>query len=114
MKSGKSPIRAALLLAVPIEIVNFLLTFRIYPPDVGFAPDARWYTKAVGFQGLSLHWPGLWLGQWVYNTRFEWLVPFLWAVSGYIDTVVVIIAGIFIFRLVRHASRCEGAVKTTL
>lgn len=114
MKSGKSPIRTTLLLAVPIEIVNFVLTFSIYPPDVGFAPGVRWYTKAVGFQGLFLHWPGLWLGQWVDNTRFEWLEGFLWAAVGYIDTVILIVAGILVFRLLRRTTGRQGAAKMAL
>jgi hypothetical protein len=112
MSTAKSPIRLALVAAIPVEAINFF--FAMFPVDVGLPPDAKWYTKATGFEWLVLHWPGLWLGHWMDNTRFEWLEAFLWAACGYLDTVIVIIAGILVFRLLRHARRHQDAAKATL
>ena len=109
MRKAKSPIVIALLAAIPVEAVNFW--FAMFPIDVGLPPDAKWYTKALGFQWLFLHWPGLWLSSGMDNTRFERLEPFLWAASGYVDTVLLILAGIFAFRRVRGLARKYGGAK---
>lgn len=102
MKAERLPIKVALLTAIPVEAVNFW--FAMFPIDVGFAPDTKWYTKAAGYEWLFVHWPGLWLGQWMDDTRLEWLGGFLWAAVGYIDTVILIVAGILVFRLLRRTT----------
>lgn len=110
MKAESLPIKAVLLTAIPVEAVNFW--FAMFPIDVGFAADTKWYRKAAGFEWLFLHWPGLWLGHWMDNTRFEWLEGFLWAACGYIDTVILIVSGILLFRLLRRATSGQDAAKT--
>jgi hypothetical protein len=112
MRMAKLPVRRVALAAIPIEIVNFV--FAMFPVDVGFAPDTSWYRKAAGYEWLFMHWPGLWLSSPMIGTRLEWLMPFLWAASGYIDTVVVIMTGILVLRFFRDVKTRQHAAKTTL
>ena len=112
MRKAKSSIVIALLLALPIEAVSFRFAF--FPIDIGLPPDAKWYVKVRFYQWLFLHWPGLWFLNWFDGTRFEYLGLFLLAATGYVDTALLIIAGIFVFHGVRHVTRSKGATSQTL
>jgi len=94
----------ALALAVPIELLNFFVF--PYPIDVGLPDDASWLQRLVGAQWIVLHWPGLRLLEWLGAVGGQRLaIPGLFA-SGYIDTVMVILASaLFVMWLRRLASK---------
>lgn len=113
MKQPRLPIRVALLVAIPIEAVNFW--FNRYPIDVGLPADARWYTKVLDGSWLFLHLPGLWfvirVDSWLGTTRFGRLLELsLVAASGYVDTAIVILIGVMVFRLLRRFGRDANTV----
>lgn len=114
MQTVKSPIRIALLVAIPIESVNFW--FNQYPIDVGLPAGARWYTKALDTSWLLLHLPGLWfvvrVDSWLGVTRFGRLLEIsLVAASGYVDTAVALVIGCMLFRLLRRLGRGADTVR---
>jgi hypothetical protein len=49
----------ALLLALPIELVNFYVIG--FPLDIGYPDDAPWYIKLLGLEWVLLHYIGLFL-----------------------------------------------------
>jgi len=100
----KSPTKSALLwglfAAIPVEVVNFFLL--AYPIDVGIPDDASWFVKVKGFQWLILHWPGLIASNWFDGAGMEAIGVTVIFLSGYIDTALLIIVGIFFVRWIRR------------
>jgi hypothetical protein len=96
----KRPILFALLLAIPVEVVNFF--FLAFPIDVGLPEDASWLEKLAGSQWVILHLPGLRLLDWFDRMGLSRLGIFAVFASGYLDTVLVLIVGIFAFRWFRR------------
>jgi hypothetical protein len=96
----KKRIILALVVAIPLELVNFF--FLAFPIDVGLPDDAPWYAQALGAEWVLLHLPGLrltsWLDPYPSSPNIEAIV---WMLSGYIDTALVLIAGILIYWAVR-------------
>jgi hypothetical protein len=91
----KRPVLFAFLVAIPIEAVN---CFLLAPPiDVGLPDYASRFEKLVALQWVILHWPGLQAPDWLGSQ----LGIFVLFASGYLDTVLLLIAFIFAFRWVR-------------
>src|ERR1700678_1054732 len=92
----KKRIILALVVAIPLELVNFF--FLAFPIDVGLPDDAPWYAQALGAEWVLLHLPGLrltsWLDPYPSSPKIEIVV---WMLSGYIDTALVLLAFILIF-----------------
>jgi hypothetical protein len=107
----KPLLKFALLVAIPLEVVNLLLAG--FPLDTGFAASTHWYHKVIAYQWLFLHCPGVLLLIRLSNAGYEtlslrwidWpsLQRLVLFVSGYLDTVLLILAVNFGFRrLFRH------------
>ena len=85
----KHAIRVGLVVAVPVELVNF---FVFMPPlDVGIADDASWFTKLLFYQWVVFHYPAVQLT--------SMLDPFgkayptaVWMLGGYLETALLIFA----------------------
>jgi hypothetical protein len=109
----KSPIEFALVAAIPAEAANFL--FAGFPIDTGFPADTSWYVKLIAYQWLYLHWWGWLLVFKIDDAGFEKLIvhgklgDFILLVSGYLDTVLLILAGIFVLRYGRYLARKYSA-----
>jgi hypothetical protein len=101
--------KTAPVAAIPIEIANFFLAG--FPLDTGFEPADPWYAKVIGYQWLVLHFPGVMLVGWVNGTRLgrqlvariKWISPetlydLVLFVSGYLDTTLIVLAGLLAFR----------------
>jgi hypothetical protein len=103
----KSPIKFALIAAIPLEALNFWLVS--FPLDVGFPPDTPWHVKLIPYQWLVLHWPGVWLLEPLIGTKFEKLAEVIFVGIGYFDTVLLILVGILGVRLVRRVMQKYSA-----
>jgi hypothetical protein len=111
MSTLKKRIFIALAVAVPLELVNFF--FFAFPIDVGLPDDAPWYAQALGAEWVLLHLPGLrltsWLDPYPSSQKFVFAV---WMLSGYVDTALVMIAGILVFAWVQRL-RAKHSAKIT-
>ena len=107
----KPMIGLALIVAILVELVN--LFFFTFPIDVGLAPDAPWYSQFLGAEWVLLHLAGLrvpsWLDPYGTSPRFDY---FVWFLSGYAGTALLLIAGILMIRWVRRLAgkRSEAQV----
>jgi hypothetical protein len=97
-----SPINLALVGGLLIEAIN--LRFCAFPINVGLPANIPWYTRLLADQWLLLHLPGVvslgWLGR-LGLERFDTFALFL---SGYLETVLLFIAGIVLWQWVRYRS----------
>jgi hypothetical protein len=86
---------------MPLEVANFFLAG--FPLDTGFDTAATWFEK-VGYQWLVLHSPGVWLIVRLFDkgVRIEKFSDIVLFVSGYLDTVLLILIGIAVLRCFRH------------
>ena len=95
-------IKIALLAALPVEFVNF---FVLLPPIKGYTEGHPTSLEQLrDIEWTILHWPGSLLLPWALDVPhigllFGFLVMFL---SGYLDTALLIIAGIYGFRWLRR------------
>lgn len=96
----------ALLAALPIEVLNAVPRFAI---DVGLPANASWVQQFLASEWVILHLPGL---------RMSTLDPYYhhWTfdvagvvLSGYIDTALLIFAGIWLYRGIRRLSQKGSA-----
>ncbi len=91
----------SLAAAVPVELVNFFVF--MVPLDVGIQDNATWYTKLLGIQWVLLHFPGLHLTSLMApHSNFIAADIFIWFLSGYIDTALVIFACVSAMRWLRR------------
>jgi hypothetical protein len=102
MTAVRSPIKLALVGALLIEALN--LRFFAFPIDAGLPASIPWYTRLLADQWLLLHLPGVvslgWLDR-LGLTRYDSFVLF---VSGYLETVLLLIAGIVFWEWIRDMS----------
>ena len=82
-------------MALPLEAAN--MYFRDSFADVRTSIGAISLGKLLGMQFQIIHWPGLIASDWFDRVGFPQLGLFATAISGYIDTVILLIAVIFIF-----------------
>ena len=105
----KSAVKVGLLVALPIEFLNFF--FAGFPLDTGFDPSATWVDYVIGYLWLLPHYPGVLLIVLIDGTSFEkqLVARFNWTgltvfydvamfVIGYLDTAFLVLAGVLIFR----------------
>jgi hypothetical protein len=92
----KSPIRFAFFLAIPIEAAN--LYFRDSFADFRISLGSISLDKLLDYQFKFIHWPGLYLSDWLESIGLPKLGFLAIAASGYLDTVILLIALIFLFR----------------
>jgi len=82
----KDLFKRALLWAVAIEATNlFFLSF----PLEGYSPDTPWYWKALGYQWLVLHYPGLLLLNHLPETAASFYLALF--ITGYLDTALLLL-----------------------
>jgi hypothetical protein len=95
----KRVVRIALLAAIPLESINLWLALH-YPIDVGLPPGTSRWVELVFAQALILHFPGLWFMNW-FEEHHVYSVSPIYAgllVSGYVDTVLLLIVVILSYR----------------
>jgi hypothetical protein len=85
----KSPIKIALFAALPLELLIFFLG--AFPIDVGLPDNAPWYRSSMAVLWVYIHYPALRLA--LFGQSF---FPFVWLLIGYLDCVLLLIAGIYI------------------
>jgi hypothetical protein len=95
----KSPIQFAFFLAVPVEAAN--MYFRDSFADFRISIGPISLDKLLDYQFRFIHWPGLYASNWFEGIGFPKLGILATAVSGYLDTVLLLIAVIFLFRSFR-------------
>jgi hypothetical protein len=99
----------ALVAAIMIEALN--LKFVVVPIDVGLPDDAPLYAKLLAAQWVYLHYLGLLLtSPFSSSAIFKRLFYPVLFVSGYLETALLLIAGVLIFRWIRGSS---GALMTS-
>ena len=107
MAEVRSPIKLALVVALLIEWLN--LRFFAFPIDVGLPANIPWYTRLLADQWLLLHLPGVvslsLLDRFGWQ-RFDYFVLFL---SGYVETVLLLIAGLVFYQWIREVSMQHSA-----
>jgi hypothetical protein len=106
MTTMKRSVVTALIVALPVELVNFFVF--PFPIDVGLPDNAGWFEKFIGLQWVILHWPGLWLTSRLDPYEHLHLLFPVLLLSGYLDTALLFIAGIYTFRVL-HRLRKHSA-----
>jgi hypothetical protein len=107
MAEVKSPIQLALVGALLIEALN--LRFFAFPMDVGLPEGIPWYTRLLADQWLLLHLPGVVSLGWLDRLGLERFDTFVLFVSGYLETVLLLIAGIVLVQWIRDRSTGQPA-----
>jgi hypothetical protein len=102
MAAVRSPINLVLVGALLIEALN--LRFFAFPMDVGLPASIPWYTRLLADQWLLLHLPGVVSLGWLDRLGLERYDSFVLFVSGYLETVLLLIAGIVFFQWILDLS----------
>jgi hypothetical protein len=102
MAGVRSPIKLVLVGALLIEALN--LRFCAFPIDVGLPADAPWYARLLTDQWLLLHLPGVVSLGWLNRLGLERFDTFVLFLSGYLETVLLLIAGIVFCQWIRDLS----------
>jgi hypothetical protein len=97
-----SPIQLALVVSLLIEALN--LKFCAFPIDVGLPANIPWYTRLLADQWLLLHLPGVVSLGWLARLGLERFDTFTLFLSGYVETVLLLIAGIVFYQWIRSRS----------
>jgi hypothetical protein len=112
MKLPMNVVLLAAIVAIPIEAVNFWLL--PFPIDVGLPDDASWYQNLIGSQWVIVHLPGLRSIDWFNRMGFRGHDGLIVFVSGYLDTVLLLIVCILAFRWLRQLARKPSATQNQL
>ena len=107
MAAVGSPIKLALVGALLIEALN--LRFFAFPMGVGLPASIPWYTRLLADQWLVLHLPGVVSLGWLDRLGLARYDSFVLFVSGYLEMVLLLIAGIVLFQWIRDLSRRDSA-----
>jgi hypothetical protein len=99
-----------------LEVVNFVLAVS-FPIDIGLPDGTSFAVRILFSQALYMHYPAWLLLDWMdkFAHTVAWKISFSLAlfVIGYLDTVLLLMALIFGFRLLRwlfrHSIRTEVA-----
>jgi hypothetical protein len=102
MSEMRSPIKLVLVGALLIEALNLKLF--AFPMDAGLPASIPWYTRLLAGQWLLLHLPGVVSLGWLDRVGLERYDSFVLFVSGYLETVSLLIAGIVFFQWIRDLS----------
>jgi hypothetical protein len=106
----KKSVLIALLVALPIEVLNARPTF---PIDVGLPDNASRLQQFLASEWVILHLPGLRLtalDPYFHHWFLDIAGMFL---SGYLDTALLIFAGIWAYRGIRRLSGKDLAQKAS-
>ena len=95
----RRPIKIALIAAAPIAVLNLPPTFAI---DVGLPDNASWFEQFIAGEWVVMHWLGLWLSHFDPFYKYFALDISLVCLSGYIEWVVLLIAGFYACLVVRR------------
>ena len=106
MAAVRSPIKFVLVGALLIEALN--LRFFAFPIDVGLPANIPWYTRLLASQWLLLHLPGVVSLGWLDRLGLERFDTFVLFLSGYVETVLLLIAGIVFFEWIRNLSKRDA------
>lgn len=99
----RSTLKAALLAAVPLEIVNF---FIIGYPTAGGSLTMASQNAGIALEWDLLHLPGLIAGdRFLFLREHAPLSSLIFFLAGYIDTAILLAALIWAVRLVLHTLR---------
>lgn len=98
MGGMKRPLLLALLLGIPLEVVNFRLY--AFPIDVGLRPDAGWFTQIMAVRWLILHWLGLRAVVW-FHAPYRYLM-WCFLAGGYIEVSILLFLILWAIRRLRH------------
>jgi hypothetical protein len=90
----KSPIQSAFFMAMPLEAAN--MYFRDSFAYIRTSLGGISLGKLLDSQFEIIHWPGLYLADWFDRVGFPLLGLIATAVCGYLDTVILLIAVIFV------------------
>ena len=107
MAAVGSPIKLALVGALLIEALN--LKFFAFPIDAGLPASIPWYTRLLADQWLLLHLPGVVSLGWLDRLGLARYDSFVLFVSGYLETVLLMIAGIVFWEWIRDRSIRDSA-----
>lgn len=102
-----SPIQLALVVSLLLEALN--LKFCAFPIDVGLPANIPWYTRLLADQWLLLHLPGVVSLGWLERLDLQRFDTFALFLSGYLETLLLLIAGIVLFQWIRDVSRRHSA-----
>ncbi|MGD0479480.1 MAG: hypothetical protein ABSA42_04880 [Terracidiphilus sp.] len=106
----KKSVLVALLVALPVEVLNARPTF---PIDIGLPDNASWLQQFLAAEWFILHLPGLRLTD--FDPYFHYWSLDIAAVvlSGYLDTALLIFAAVWAYRGIRRLSRKGLAQQTS-
>ena len=91
-------------MAIPIEVANVFLKDSSIDLRISFGAISL--DKLLSDEYQFLHWPGIYFSNWLEGIGFSRVGLLAVVASGYLDTVILLIAVIFIFRaLPRRRSR---------
>ena len=107
MTAVTSPIQLAPVGALLIEALN--LRFFAFPIDVGLPDSTPWYGRLLADQWLLLHLPGVVSLGWLDRIGLERFDSFVLFVSGYLETVLLLIAAIVFWEWIRMLSTRHAA-----
>jgi hypothetical protein len=102
-----SPINLVLVGTLLIEALN--LRFFAFPTGVGLPASIPWYTRLLADQWLLLHLPGVVSLGWLDRLGLERFDSFVLFVSGYLETVTLLVAGIVFCQWIRDISTRQPA-----
>ena len=107
----KSPIKFAFFMAVPIEAAN--MYFRGYPVSGKVLFGGISLDNLLGYQFNILHWPGSYASDRLTLMGYPQVGYLAMVASGYLGTVLLLIALIFFFGWlrspsVRHRAQPDG------
>ena len=106
MAGVRSPIKLVLAGALLIEALN--LRFFAFPIDVGLPASIPWYTRVLAGQWLLLHLPGVVSLGWLDRLGLERYDTFVLFVSGYLETVLLLVVCIGLYQWFREV-RMRGS-----
>lgn len=94
------PVKIALIAGLPIALLNLPPTYAV---DVGVAADANWFLQFIASEWVIMHWLGLWADRLDPYFHYPWLDYFTIFLGGYVEWTLLLLAGIYVWRLIRHS-----------
>jgi hypothetical protein len=93
----------ALLVAIPIEALNFWV---FMPPlDVDTTPGPHWYNTAIAFEWIILHLPALRVSGWLEDMGLRGNLLVTLFAGGYLTTALLILAVLTSVHAMRRPAR---------
>lgn len=103
------PVKIALIVAIPIALVNLPPTFAI---DVGLPDNASWFQQFIAAEWVVMHWAGLSLSRLDPYYHFFLVDVFVLYLGSYIEWALLLVMAFYAFlglrRLVQRSSIAQG------